>query len=181
MIFFSLPRRAVLSTLVYLVSILLGVLFFLPSLTLSSDDHACKYLNEQEVQQILGFSVEVLPGPVVSAMGQSSCHYDGGNSASIILDMTRSAWVAESKFKAKDVFEFQKMLYKKREVIKGLGDEAYWTNHVEGVPAKGVPGSLNVLSKDTYFKVSVLMSGKDDKVCLQKSQEVAKLLLSKLP
>jgi hypothetical protein len=165
-----------------MMSLVCGPLFclalWLPGSVVAAADHACEYLDKDEVATVLGLTVGDAEPQPANPMGQSTCFFPVEPDLPlrfVQLQMVRSAWAvsAGSRWTAPALFANNISFLDELEPRPGLGEEAYW-----GGSGIKLGAGLHVIFRDTYFTISVA-AGSDEEN-LRKAEELARMVLAKL-
>lgn len=141
----------------------------------TAGDHACDYLSKADVESVMGAMVGEVVRQAANPLGQTICYFDmttGTKMRFAQVQMVRSAW-ASHDWTAGSLFENNMSYLSDKQEISGVGDKAYW-----GGSGIKLGAGLHVLQGDVYFTVSAA-SG-DEQVDLQKTKELATLILAKI-
>lgn len=144
----------------------------------AAEPHACDYLTRDDVLKVVGGDVGPAEAQPANPMGQSVCYFDipaGMKLSFAQLQMVRSGWVKMKKLGLTAPSHFDNTmsyLDDKRE-ISGLGERAYW-----GGSGLKIGSGLHVLAGDAFFTVLVTVG--DDEANLDKSRQLAELIISRL-
>lgn len=141
----------------------------------TAGDHACDYLSKADVESVMGAVVGEVVRQAANPMGQSICFFDipaGTKMRFAQVQMVRSAWASHG-WTADSLFDNNMSYLSDKQEISGVGDKAYW-----GGSGMKLGAGLHVLQGDAYFNVSAA-SG-DEQVDLQKTKELAALILAKI-
>jgi len=145
---------------------------------LSGGEHACDFLNKDEVAMVLGGVIGDVNAQPANPMGQSVCFFDIPSDSGVRfaqLQMFRTGW---GKSKGKDwdapsLFKNNMSFLDSLKEISGIGEKAYW-----GGSGLKLGAGLHVLYKDTYFTVQAATGTPD--VNLEKSKTLASLIIKKI-
>lgn len=150
----------------------------LPGSVVAAADHACDYLDKDEVAAVLGLTVGDGEPQPANPMGQNSCFFPVEPDLPLRfaqLQMVRSGWAvsAGSRWTAPALFANNVGFLDAPEQRPGLGEKAYWAG--SGIK---LGAGLHVVFRDIYFTVSVA-AGSDEEN-LRKAEELARIVLVRL-
>ena len=145
---------------------------------LSDALHACRYLEKQEIERVVGVSVREIETHPANPMGQNICFYHlagSGDTGFVQLQMIRTAWAKQAgkKWTAASLFHNNMSFLDGLETIKGTGEKALW-----GGAGLKMGAGLHVLFRDTYF--TILAKPADPSKSLDMSRSLALIVINKI-
>jgi hypothetical protein len=145
---------------------------------LGAGDHACDYLNKDEVAAVLAAEMGEVQVQPANPMGQSICFFDIPADMAVRfaqLQMVRTAWAERGgkAWNAPSLFENNMSYLDNLQEIAGIGEKAYW-----GGSGMKLGAGLHVLYKDAYFTIQTATG--DEQNNLQKAKELAAVILKKI-
>ncbi len=160
------------------ILLFVSVLALSPLSAFGAGNHACDYLNKNEVVKVMGSEVVEVEAQPANPMGQSICFFDIPADMAVRfaqLQMFRSSWakLSGADFTAPAMFENNMSFLDNLQEISGIGEKAYW-----GGSGIKLGAGLHVLYEDSYFTIMVATGDLENN--LKKSIELASVVIGKI-
>ena len=146
--------------------------------TWAEEKQACDFLTVEEVSQVMGTPVSPPEAKPANPMGQTICFFDAPKAGGVTFAQLQLVTASSPKLKklgftAAGLFKNNTGFLDNPKKIDGVGQEALW-----GGSGMKMGAGLHVLCPGAYF--TVIAQAGDEEACLEKSKQLAALVIAKV-